>query len=91
MNCDRFERSAINALKRMLLRHPTGISSGASPHVVPASSPRAARVSGLQTLSDRGFSAVVDIMGARNGPEGNTKCHATETNPDVFVLQPEPL
>ena len=38
-----------------------------------------------------GFPAVVDSAGTRNGPEGNTKCHATETNLGVFVLQPEPL
>ncbi len=38
-----------------------------------------------------GFPAVVDSAGTRNGPEGNAKCHSTETNLDVFVLQPEPL
>ena len=88
----RFESQAMNALKKCLLSHPTGIDSGGYPQIVHSSKPSRCKSEWLfKPTVFMGFSATVDCTGTRNGPEAKTKCHATETHLDVFVLQPKPL
>ena len=68
----RFESQAMNALKKCLLSHPTGIDSGGYPQIVHSSNPsRCMSEWLLKPIVFMGFPAVVDSAGTpkRSGGE----------------------